>query len=149
MSGRKTGVDIWLHSFLPSAPHRREWWTSRNSCFTTTEKAPSLHRIGGWVGPGPVQTFWIKKEISTLTETKHQAVQHLTQSLHDHITHFHTHNNSSSNYHQWKILLQKYGKTLDNVTEEAKWQYYNKQIMSSNKIKVVSNKVQINWHFTQ
>lgn len=106
MSGRKTGVDIWLHSFLPSAPHRREWWTSHNSCFTTTEKAPSLHRIGGWVGPGPVQTFWIKKEVSTLAEMKHQAVQHLTQSLHDHKTHFHIHNNSSSNYHQWKMFTK-------------------------------------------
>jgi hypothetical protein len=47
------------------------------------------------------------------------------------MTQFYIHSISSSNNHEWKMLLEKYYMTLDNITEEAKPQYHNKQIMNS------------------
>jgi hypothetical protein len=54
------GVDIYIHIFLTSALAGGEWSASR---FTSGERAPGTHRIGGWVGPVPVWTTW-KRENS-------------------------------------------------------------------------------------
>jgi hypothetical protein len=47
------GVDVWIHVFLTSALAGGERSASRPGPgrFTTGEKAPSTHWIGGWVDP--------------------------------------------------------------------------------------------------
>jgi hypothetical protein len=37
------GVDVWIHTFLNSA--------SRSGRFTSVERAPGTHWIGGWINP--------------------------------------------------------------------------------------------------
>jgi hypothetical protein len=43
------GVDVWIHIFLTSALVGGEWSASHTSRFTSREKPPSTHWIGGWV----------------------------------------------------------------------------------------------------
>jgi hypothetical protein len=47
----KVGMDVQIHIFLTSALVGGEWSASRPGRFTTGERAPSTHWIGGWVGP--------------------------------------------------------------------------------------------------
>jgi hypothetical protein len=44
-------VAVWIHIFLTSALARGEWSASRPGCFTSRERAPGTHWIGGWVDP--------------------------------------------------------------------------------------------------
>jgi hypothetical protein len=46
------GVDVEIHIFLTSARVGGEWSASRPSRFTSGERAPGTHYIGGWVGLG-------------------------------------------------------------------------------------------------
>jgi hypothetical protein len=45
------GVDVERHIFLTSALVGVEWSASHPGRFTSGERAPSTHWIGGWVGP--------------------------------------------------------------------------------------------------
>jgi hypothetical protein len=45
------GVDEQIHAFLTSALAGSEWSASRPGCFTPSERVPSTHWIGDWVGP--------------------------------------------------------------------------------------------------
>jgi hypothetical protein len=45
------GVDVQIHTFLTSALDGGEWSASRPCRFTTRERAPGTHWIGGWVDP--------------------------------------------------------------------------------------------------
>jgi hypothetical protein len=45
------GVDIQNHVFLTLALVGSEWSASRPCRFTPSERTPSIHWIGGWVGP--------------------------------------------------------------------------------------------------
>jgi hypothetical protein len=45
------GVAVWNHIFLTSAPAAGKWSVSRPCRFTTGERAPGTHWIGGWVHP--------------------------------------------------------------------------------------------------
>jgi len=42
------GVEIKLHAFLTSGLDGSEWSASHLSCFTSRERAPGIHSIGGW-----------------------------------------------------------------------------------------------------
>jgi hypothetical protein len=44
-------VEVWVHAFLMSGLHEGDWLASRPDHFTSGEKAPGTHRIGGWAGP--------------------------------------------------------------------------------------------------
>jgi hypothetical protein len=44
-------VDVQIHIFLTSALVGGEWSASRPGRFTTGERAPGSHCIGGWVDP--------------------------------------------------------------------------------------------------
>jgi hypothetical protein len=45
------GADVEIHISLTSALVGGEWSVSCPDHFTPKERAPSTHRIGGWVGP--------------------------------------------------------------------------------------------------
>jgi hypothetical protein len=45
------GVDVQIHIFLTSALAGGEWSASRPCRFTSGERAPGSHLIGGWVDP--------------------------------------------------------------------------------------------------
>jgi hypothetical protein len=45
------GVDVYIHMFLASALAEGELSASRPCCFTTGERAPGTHGMGGWVDP--------------------------------------------------------------------------------------------------
>jgi hypothetical protein len=51
-----------MHSFI-SALDGGEWSASRPGRFTPRERAPSIHWIGGWVGPRAVLDTVVKKKI--------------------------------------------------------------------------------------
>jgi hypothetical protein len=44
-------VDVWVHIFLTLALVGGEWSASRPGRFTSEERAPGTHWIGGWVDP--------------------------------------------------------------------------------------------------
>jgi hypothetical protein len=44
-------VDVSIHIFLTSTLVGYEWSALRSGCFTTGERAPGTHRIGGWMDP--------------------------------------------------------------------------------------------------
>jgi hypothetical protein len=46
------GVDEYIHVFLNSALVGSEWSSSCPGRFTLGERAPGIHWIEGWVGPG-------------------------------------------------------------------------------------------------
>jgi hypothetical protein len=45
------GVDVYIHIFLTSALVRGEWSASHPGRFTSGERAPRTHWIGGWADP--------------------------------------------------------------------------------------------------
>jgi hypothetical protein len=45
------GVVVYIHVFLISALVGGEWSASRPTRFTSEERDPGTHWIGGWVGP--------------------------------------------------------------------------------------------------
>jgi hypothetical protein len=45
------GENVQIHIFLTSELAGGEWSASRPGRFTTRERAPSTHWIGGWVDP--------------------------------------------------------------------------------------------------
>jgi hypothetical protein len=45
------GVDVYIHIFLTSALVGGDWSASRPGRFTSGERGPGTHWIGGWVGP--------------------------------------------------------------------------------------------------
>jgi hypothetical protein len=45
------GVDVYIHIFLASAVAGGEWSASISGSFTTGDRAPGIHWIGGWVDP--------------------------------------------------------------------------------------------------
>jgi hypothetical protein len=45
------GMDVWIHILLTSALVGGEWSASLPDRFTSDERAPDTHWIGGWVGP--------------------------------------------------------------------------------------------------
>jgi hypothetical protein len=56
----------WMYSStqsLTSALDGGEWSASRSGRFTPRERAPSTHRIGGWVGPRAVLDAVVKRKI--------------------------------------------------------------------------------------
>jgi hypothetical protein len=59
-------VDEQIHIFLPSALAGGEWSASRHCRFTTEERAPDTHWIGGWVGPRAGLDDVKKKQFLTL-----------------------------------------------------------------------------------
>jgi hypothetical protein len=44
------GGEVWFHTFLTSAFDGGEWSVSRPGRFTSRERAPGTHSVGGWVG---------------------------------------------------------------------------------------------------
>jgi hypothetical protein len=56
------GVELWLHAFLTSALDGGEWSASRPGRFTTRERAPGTHWIGGWVGLRAVLDTVVKRK---------------------------------------------------------------------------------------
>jgi hypothetical protein len=44
-------VDVYIHIFLTSALVGGEWSASRPGRFTSGERVPGTHWIGGWVDP--------------------------------------------------------------------------------------------------
>jgi hypothetical protein len=51
-----------MHS-LTSAPDGGEWSASRPGRFTSSERAPGTHWIGGWVGPRAVLDAMVKRKV--------------------------------------------------------------------------------------
>jgi hypothetical protein len=45
------GVGVYTHIYLTSPLDGAEWLGSRPGRFTSEEKYPGTHWIGGWVGP--------------------------------------------------------------------------------------------------
>jgi hypothetical protein len=43
------GLDVYIHNFLTSALVGGEWSASRPGRFTSGERTPGTHWIGGWV----------------------------------------------------------------------------------------------------
>jgi hypothetical protein len=79
------GVEVWLHAFLTSALDGGEWSALRPGRFTSREKAPSTHWIGGWVGSRAVLDAVVKRKIPSLrresnprTPVVQPVVQHYT-----------------------------------------------------------------------
>jgi len=59
------GVKVQLHVFLTSALDGGEWSASHPGRFTTRERAPGIHWIGGWVDPRAVLEAEVKRKIPT------------------------------------------------------------------------------------
>jgi hypothetical protein len=60
------GGDVYIHIFLTSALVGGEWSASRPGPFTTGEKAPGTHWIGGWVDPRAGLDTVDKRKLLTL-----------------------------------------------------------------------------------
>jgi len=56
-------VEVQLHAFLTSALDGGEWSTSRLGRFTSGERAPGTHRIGGWMDPRAGLVAVVKRKI--------------------------------------------------------------------------------------
>jgi hypothetical protein len=59
-------VDVQSHIFLTSALVGGEWSVSRPGRFTSGERVPGTHRMGGWVGPRADQDDMEKRKFLTL-----------------------------------------------------------------------------------
>jgi hypothetical protein len=65
------GVEVSSTHSLTSALDGGEWSASRRGRFTSRERAPGTHWIGGWVGPRAVLDAVVKRKIpSPLREWK-------------------------------------------------------------------------------
>jgi hypothetical protein len=60
------GVDVYIHVFLTSALFGGEWSASCPDRFTSEEKAPGTHWIGGWLEPRAGLDDVKKKKFLTL-----------------------------------------------------------------------------------
>jgi hypothetical protein len=60
------GVDVEIHIFLTSALVGGEWSASRLGRFTSGDRAPGTHWIGGWVDPRAGLDDLEKREFFTL-----------------------------------------------------------------------------------
>jgi hypothetical protein len=59
---------------VTSALDGGEWSASRPGLFTPRERAPGIHRIGGWVGPRAVMDAVVKRKIpSPRRESNHRT----------------------------------------------------------------------------
>jgi hypothetical protein len=45
------GAHVWIHILSTSALAGGEWSASRPGRFTSEERAPGVHWVGGWVDP--------------------------------------------------------------------------------------------------
>jgi hypothetical protein len=57
------GVEVQLHAFSISVLDGGEWSASRPGRFTSRDRAPGTHWIGGWVGPNAVLDAVVKRKI--------------------------------------------------------------------------------------
>ena len=57
-------VNTETHSFLILALDAGELKASHSGHFTLEARFPTPHRIGGYVAPEPVRTFWKRKKYS-------------------------------------------------------------------------------------
>jgi hypothetical protein len=57
------GVEVYLHTFLTLTLDGGEWSASRPGGFTSTERVPCTHWIGGWVGQRAVLDTMVKRKI--------------------------------------------------------------------------------------
>jgi hypothetical protein len=60
---KNRAMKVQLHAFLTSALDGCECLASCSGRFTTTERAPGTHWIGGWVGPRAVLDAVVKRKI--------------------------------------------------------------------------------------
>jgi hypothetical protein len=60
------GMGVYHHAFLTSALDEGEWSASHPSCFTSRERDPGTHWIGGWVGPRPYPPYFSETCSSSL-----------------------------------------------------------------------------------
>jgi hypothetical protein len=60
------GVDVYVHIFLTSTLAGDEWSAPRPGRFTTAERAPGNHWIGGWVDDRPGLDDVEKRKFLTL-----------------------------------------------------------------------------------
>jgi hypothetical protein len=65
------GVDVWIHIFLTSALAVGEWSASRPCRFTTGERAPGTH----WIGGPQSRSEQREEEIRDPTETRTRTPQ--------------------------------------------------------------------------
>jgi hypothetical protein len=59
----------WMYSSthsLTSTLDEGEWSASRTGRFTSRERAPGAHWIGGWVGPRAVLSYFMRSLLHTL-----------------------------------------------------------------------------------
>jgi hypothetical protein len=61
------GVDVYVHIFLTSSLAEGEWSASRPCRFTSGERAPGTHWIGGWVDPRACLDDVEKRKFLTLS----------------------------------------------------------------------------------
>jgi hypothetical protein len=64
------GVDVYSHIFLTLALAEGEWPSSHPGHFTSGERAPGIHWIGGWVDPRAGLDDVKKRKFSNLTGLK-------------------------------------------------------------------------------
>jgi hypothetical protein len=57
------GVEVYFNAFLTSALDGGEWSASCPGRFTSRERDPGTHRIGGWVGNRAVLDTVVKRKI--------------------------------------------------------------------------------------
>jgi hypothetical protein len=75
--------DVWgsgsiAPAFLTSALDVSEWSGSRPGRFSSGERAPSTHWVGGWVDPDPVRTLWDRGKQFLLLLAFQPVATHLT-----------------------------------------------------------------------
>jgi hypothetical protein len=68
------GSGCMIHAFLTSALDVGEWSASRIGLFTSREKAPGTHWIGGWVNPSASGEKKIPKPLPGLKPPINQPV---------------------------------------------------------------------------
>jgi hypothetical protein len=54
-------VEAWIHSFFDLGTDGGKWSASRSDHFTSREKVPGIHWIGGCVGPRTVPDAVVKR----------------------------------------------------------------------------------------
>jgi hypothetical protein len=63
------GVEVQRYTFLTSALDGGELSAPRPGCFTSRERTPGSHWIGGWVGPRAILDAVVKKILSPPRES--------------------------------------------------------------------------------
>jgi hypothetical protein len=67
-------VDVETHVFFTSALAEGQWSASRPGRFTPVERAPSIHWIGGWVGPIAGLDDMVKTKVLPLLGWKEKEI---------------------------------------------------------------------------